>query len=69
MHPADLVFWLFKTQEAHDEAKNENSIMKELDIVRRNLKDAWKGNREKNSVDYYRFVVHPTDFGQTIENM
>ena len=43
--------------------------MRELDIIRRNLKETWKANKEGNSIDYYRFVLHPTDFGQSIENM
>jgi hypothetical protein len=46
--------------------------MDELNIVHRHLKDAWK-NKEKGgeapAVDYYRFVINPTDFAETVENM
>ncbi len=43
--------------------------MKELDAIRRQLKESWKAGPDKKSVDYYRFVLDPTDFGHTIENM
>lgn len=56
------------TQEAKEETQNENSVTKELDLVRRHLRLAWKSN-ESDSVNYYRFVLHPTNFGESIENM
>lgn len=56
------------TQEAREETQNENSVTKELDLVRRHLRMAWK-NSQKDSIDYYCFVLHPKNFGESIENM
>ncbi|PIO74153.1 Nse4 protein [Teladorsagia circumcincta] len=37
-----------------------------LDKVRKSLKRAWK---EKPSVDFFSFVIDPTDFSKSVENM
>ncbi|EPB70696.1 Nse4 [Ancylostoma ceylanicum] len=51
-----------QTQNADDEV----SVALELDKVRKSLKRAWK---ETPSVDFYSFVIDPTDFAKTVENM
>ncbi|KIH63908.1 Nse4 protein [Ancylostoma duodenale] len=42
------------------------STTSKLDKVRKSLKRAWK---ETSSVDFYSFVIDPTDFAKTVENM
>lgn len=45
-----------------------NSVNKELDNVRRHLRRFYK-QTGSNSVDYYKFVLNPESFGETVENM
>ncbi|KAK6009183.1 Nse4 [Ostertagia ostertagi] len=45
---------------------DEVSVAQELDKVRKALKRAWK---EKPSVDFFSFVIDPTDFSKSVENM
>ncbi|KAL3085091.1 hypothetical protein niasHS_010160 [Heterodera schachtii] len=49
-------------------AGSSTAVNKELDNVRRHLKRVYKQNGT-DSVDYYRFVLHPDSFGETVENM
>uniref|UniRef100_A0A915DWK5 Uncharacterized protein n=1 Tax=Ditylenchus dipsaci TaxID=166011 RepID=A0A915DWK5_9BILA len=46
------------TKQVHEASKDENSITKELDNVRRQLKAAWK-QAASNQIGYYPFVLHP----------
>ncbi|KAJ1356095.1 Non-structural maintenance of chromosomes element 4 A [Parelaphostrongylus tenuis] len=45
---------------------DEVSVARELDKVRKALKKAWK---DDSSIDYFKFVMDPTDFGMTVQNM
>ncbi|ETN75940.1 Nse4 [Necator americanus] len=45
---------------------DEISVAKELDKVRKSLKRAWK---DTPNVDFYSFVIDPTDFAKSVENM
>ncbi|KAI3413877.1 hypothetical protein GPALN_011352 [Globodera pallida] len=47
---------------------SSTAVNKELDNVRRHLKRVYKQNGT-DAVDYYRFVLHPDSFGETVENM
>ncbi|KAJ1353332.1 Non-structural maintenance of chromosomes element 4 A [Parelaphostrongylus tenuis] len=45
---------------------DEVSLARELDKVRKALKKAWK---DESSICYFKFVLDPTDFGMTVQNM
>lgn len=69
-----LVFFIFKnlniqTQQIHEETAEDNSISKELDKIRKQLKTAWKNSSQKDSIGYYEFVLNPTCFSKSVENM
>lgn len=62
-----------RSAEEIQEAEGD-SMSKILDQVMKTLKRAWKranpaGEPGKDYVDYYRFVLHPHDFAQSVENM
>uniref|UniRef100_A0A914GRS5 DUF155 domain-containing protein n=1 Tax=Globodera rostochiensis TaxID=31243 RepID=A0A914GRS5_GLORO len=44
---------------------SSTAVNKELDNVRRHLKRVYKQNGT-DAVDYYRFVLHPNSFGETV---
>lgn len=55
-----------------EESNEDRTLMKELDIVHRQLKQVWKENDKRtgnSSVDYYTFVINKKNFAETIENM
>jgi len=45
-----------------------NSVSRELDNVKRQLR-AYCKQQGSTKVDYYKFVLNPHNFGETIENM
>lgn len=57
-----------------NEEDDDATLSKELVIIYRQLRNFWKDQNETymglpNSVNYYRFVINPHDFAETIENM
>ncbi|CAI5448748.1 unnamed protein product [Caenorhabditis angaria] len=46
----------------------EVSIMRELDHVHKSLRNALR-KRKADSIPYYEFIMNPTDFARTVENM
>lgn len=70
-----LEIW-FKAQQndKENEEDDDATLSKELVIIYRQLRNFWKDQNETymglpNSVNYYRFVINPHDFAETIENM
>lgn len=49
-------------------ADTEFSVSKELDNVSRQLRAFYKSQRS-DELDYYKFVLNPKSFGETVENM
>lgn len=50
------------------EHADKSSVSKELDNVRKHLK-RYRKQQGSDTVDYYKFVLNPQNFGETIENM
>lgn len=51
-----------------EETADDASVSKELDNVKKHLRQFYK-EEQSNEVDYYKFVINPYSFGETIENM
>lgn len=48
----------------------EFSVSKELVNVTRHLRSFYKSQRSQtDELDYYKFVLNPNSFGETVENM
>jgi len=56
------------TRQAQENTNVDSSIAKELDALRKVIRTEIHNSPDR-SIDYYRFVLHPTNFGETIENM
>lgn len=59
----------FQTAQSREDTKDENTFSKEVDEVRKQLIKEFKHSEDQATVGYYNFVLHPTSFGETIQNM
>ncbi|KAI1723819.1 EP-interacting inhibitor of differentiation 3 [Ditylenchus destructor] len=57
------------TAQSREDTKDENTFSKEVDEVRKQLIKEFKHSEDQATVGYYNFVLHPTSFGETIQNM
>lgn len=55
-------------RELQEENTENGSVSKELDSVKKQLRQLYK-KEQSNAVDYYKFVLNPNNFGETVENM
>ncbi|KAI1719875.1 EP-interacting inhibitor of differentiation 3 [Ditylenchus destructor] len=57
------------TAQIREDTKDENTFSKEVDDVRKQLYREFKHSEDQATVGYYNFVLHPTSFGETVQNM